>query len=187
MSKWAGLPSTFTVDKWLERIGRIPTAAFNISYRGAIRSSLLRLSSFAMSECDVEVAISLPFLLLASALNTISLESNLTSAASILPASISVDDATSVLHVPDRRLRRNKYRKHIDSQRPIEICEFEILEGTHNRDSRVVDENVYTAQLRHRAFDGGDHGACIGAVSLNGQGANPERLRCLDDFVRSVG
>src|ERR1700731_1958374 len=48
---------------------------------------------------------------------------------------------------------------------------------------RVVDENVNAAQFRQRAFDDGDHGTGISAVSLNGQGANSERLRCLDDFA----
>ena len=41
--------------------------------------------------------------------------------------------------------------------------------------------------LRHRAFDGGDHSTGIGAVGLNRQGVNRGRLRCLDDFIRSVG
>ena len=97
------------------------------------------------------------------------------------------DDTTSVLHAADRRLRSNEYRTHVDGQRPIKVCQLKILEGTRDQDSRVVDENVNTAQFRHRAFDSGDHGTGIGAVSLNGQGANPGRLRCLDDFVCSVG
>jgi hypothetical protein len=59
--------------------------------------------------------------------------------------------------------------------------------GSHDRDSRVVNENVNAAQFRHRAFDSGDHSTGIGAAGLNRQGVNRGRLRCLDDFGRSVG
>jgi hypothetical protein len=60
--------------------------------------------------------------------------------------------------VLDRRLRRDKYSPHVDGQRAIEVRQRKILERTHNRDSRVVDENVNTAKFRYRAFYGGDHG-----------------------------
>src|SRR6202043_3134893 len=98
-----------------------------------------------------------------------------------------IEDAISVLHVLDRRLRRYKDRSYADGQRSIKVRELEILDGTHDRDSRVVDENVNAAQFRQRAFDDGDHGTGISAVSLNGQGANSERLRCLDAFAASIG
>ncbi len=86
-------------------------------------------------------------------------------------------------HVFDRRLRRDEHRSHLDSQRAIEILQFEIIQRGHRQRSRIVDENVDPAQFRRRALHSGEDRAGIGAISVYRQGSDSERLRGFCDFV----
>jgi hypothetical protein len=87
----------------------------------------------------------------------------------------------------DGRLRRHKYGPHVYSDGAVEVRKLQIVNQPESQHARAVDQDVKAAQFLHRALDGGDDGAGIGAVGLDGNCLDSERLRRFGRLVRLVG
>src|SRR6185295_16984610 len=96
------------------------------------------------------------------------------------------DDATTISHVLQRRLRRNEYAADVDVDDAIHLFQRRLLERFRNGRAGIVHKDIESAEGCEGLFDCGFDGGGIGGVRLNCDRLSASALNLLDDQCGGV-
>jgi len=97
------------------------------------------------------------------------------------------DNATTTLHVLQRRLRRDKYAADVDGNQAVQLLQRGLLEPLGNGRASIVHKDVEPAESRHGLFDRGFDGVGISGVRLNCDRLSASAFNLLDDRRGRIG
>src|SRR5260221_8401539 len=96
------------------------------------------------------------------------------------------DDATTTLHVLQRRLRRAEYAADVDVHQTVQLLQRGLLEPLGNGRASIVHKDVQPAESRHGLFDRGFDGVGISGVRLNRDRLSASAFNLLVDLLGLV-